>query len=522
MVGLFVRLKLALLRGSLRRSTARVVGFVVGTAVALVAASVVAVQLALRHGEDGAADLAVVTFAGLALGWIVLPLSSGSGSGDESADPTRLAVLPVRPRPLILGSTAAALVGPGPLATLLLIGGAVAAVTGFGPALLVGVPAAVLALLLCVVASRALIAAYARALTSRRGKDVAAFGGLLAALASYATYLLLSSAGTAGPALPPAVPRVLRWTPPGWAADAPQAALEGRYGVALAELAGVAVLIVLLMAWWHASLVRLMTTADSSTARSVRARGEGTGALSRLVSANRTLLITRHQLRCFTRAPRHRMLMVTALAYSLLFPVVLVAVAVKNPYAVLGGAWVFALTAPSMLFSMDGSAVWTNVATTRSRAHARAEVTGRFLAQAVVAVPWLGAMAVVLGLVTGRMAEVPAVLGLTYAMLGVTFSLGAVISVRWPYAFEHDSITVGVPGQGGTYHLMNFAASVAGPLAAAPIAVAAAVLHGSPTSWLLLPIGVGYGVLVALVVLRRTGNRLYRTYPDVLTALRLG
>ncbi|MFH8239810.1 transporter [Streptomyces sp. NPDC018321] len=522
MVGLFVRLKLALLRGSLRRSGARAAGFVVGALAALAAAGLTAARLAQRHGEPAAADLAVLACAGLLVGWVVLPLTAGSGTGDESADPTRLAVLPLRPRPLIVGSTAAALVGPGPLVTLVVLAGATAAVTGTVAAVAVAVPAALLALLLCVVTSRAVTAAYARALTSRRGKDAAAMGGLLVAVVSFTAYLLLSSAGAPEPSVPPVVSDVLRRTPPGWVADAPHAATEGRWGVALAELGATALLILLLAGWWHHSLVRLMTTSDRSTARPARSRSADAGVWARLGSRSRTLLITHHQLRSFARAPRHRMLMVTSLAYSSIFPLVLVAVAVKTPYAALGGAWVFALSSPSMLFTMDGSAVWTNVATTRSVAHARAEVTGRFLAQIVVAVPWLTAITVVIALATGTTGQIPEVLGLVCALLGVTFSMGAVISVRWPYAFEHDSILTGVPGQGGTYHLMNFAASIAGPLATVPLVAGAVLLHGTGHAWLLLPAGLAYGLLVTSVVLRRTGVRLFRTYPDVLNALRLG
>ncbi|MEV8595197.1 hypothetical protein [Streptomyces sp. NPDC052012] len=69
---------------------------------------------------------------------------------------------------------------------------------------------------------------------------------------------------------------------------------------------------------------------------------------------------------------------------------------------------------------------------------------------------------------------------------------------------------------------MNFAASLAGPLMTTPVVVAAVALHGTDSAWLVLPAGLGYGLLITVVVLRRTGARLFRTYPDVLSALRLG
>ncbi|MFD7627422.1 transporter [Streptomyces sp. NPDC059851] len=530
MVGVFVGLKLALLRSSLRRSTGRAVGFTAGVALGVAGACYAAVGLARGDGGAGpgggagGADLAVLVFAGLVVAWLALPLSFGAG-GDESADPTRLAVLPVRPRRLIAGATASALVGPGPLCTLIVITGAVAGASDGAFDSPAGAAVAVLCvpltLLLCVVASRAVLAAFARALTGRRGKDAAALGGVLAAVGGYAAYLLLSTAGP-GPALPPVVVRVLRWTPPGWPADAVRAAAEGRTGTALLELAGTAALIGLLMLWWHASLARLMTTADASTARDVKVRAvHADGLRARLLTSSRVLLVAHHQWGAFLRAPRHRMTMIAALAYALLFPVVLVSVGMATPYTVVGGAWVFGLTVPGVLFALDGSAIWTNVATLRTVAQARAELAGRMLPQLAVIVPWLTAVATGIALATGRTDQLAAALGVTFALLGVTFAMGVVISVFHPYPYPEDVWGVSAPGQSGGYHLANFCSSLLGAVVIAPVAAGAFLLDGSGSAWLLLPLGTVYGLAAVLLILRPLGRRLFERAPEILTTLRM-
>lgn len=524
MVGVFVGLKLALLRGGLRRGTARAVGFVAGSLLGVAGACYAAVRLALAQGEPASADLAVLVFTGLAVAWLALPLSFGAG-GDESSDPTRLAVLPVRPRRLIAGATAAALVGPGPLCTLIVITGAVAgaaegAFAGL-PAALVTLLAVPLTLLLCVVASRTVLAAFARALTGRRGKDAAALGGILTAVGGYAAYLLLTTAGS-GPALPPVVLRVLRWTPPGWPADAIRAAADGRTGTALLELAGTAALIALLMVWWHASLARLMTTTDSSTARAVTARAaRATGLRARLLGSSRTLLVAHHQFSAFARAPRHRMTIIAALAYALVFPVVMVPGGGRTPYVVVGGAWVFGLTAPGLLFALDGSAIWSNVATLRTVAQARAELIGRLLPQLALIAPWLTAVGGGVALATGRTDQLAAALGVSFALLGVTFAMGMVISVLHPYPYPEDPWSVSAAGQSGGYHLANFLSSFLGVVAIAPLIAAAIALDGSASSWLLLPLGTAYGLLAVLISLRSTGRRLFDKAPEILTTLRM-
>ncbi|MGW4569048.1 transporter, partial [Streptomyces sp. NPDC004561] len=148
-----VRLKLSLLRGGLRQSGGRRAAFVVSAVLSLLFALAQLLGLVLLRGRAHADVVAVIGTAVLALGWAVLPLFFPTG--DETLDPTRLVLLPLRPGPLVRALLAASLVGIGPLFTVLLLAGC-ALVPAHGAAgYAVAVVAVVLALLVCVALARA-------------------------------------------------------------------------------------------------------------------------------------------------------------------------------------------------------------------------------------------------------------------------------------------------------------------------------------------------------------------------------
>lgn len=86
----------------------------------------VTLGLALLHGHHRAGTVVVVLAAILALGWAFMPLFFPSG--DETLDPSRLVMLPLRPRPLVRALLVSSLVGVGPLFTLCLAVGSTIAV----------------------------------------------------------------------------------------------------------------------------------------------------------------------------------------------------------------------------------------------------------------------------------------------------------------------------------------------------------------------------------------------------------
>ena len=123
MVTLLVRLKLTLLRNSLRRSVWRTVGLIIGIVYGLgVVAAVLVGLFALRFtSTDLTADVTVVFFSALSVGWLLMSLLVFGI--DETVDPSKFALLPVRARELLPGLLAAGLIGVPGVATVLISGG---------------------------------------------------------------------------------------------------------------------------------------------------------------------------------------------------------------------------------------------------------------------------------------------------------------------------------------------------------------------------------------------------------------
>lgn len=112
MVGLFIRLKLRLLRGGLR-SPARLAVFVVGAVLGFGCVALLGIPLfVFRDDPRTAPALSALLAAGLALGWATVPIAAFGV--DETLDVSRLALLPIRRGRLLAGLLAAAVVGLAP------------------------------------------------------------------------------------------------------------------------------------------------------------------------------------------------------------------------------------------------------------------------------------------------------------------------------------------------------------------------------------------------------------------------
>ncbi|WP_037898968.1 hypothetical protein [Streptomyces sp. NRRL S-350] len=515
-----VALKLRLLRNGLRRSPGRTAVYVIGGLAGLAFASGVAIAMAALNGRfAGSGDAGVMLLGVLTLGWAALPLFLFSS--DESADPTRLTMLPLRPGPLLRGTLLAALIGPGPLVNLVLVTGAVLAGAGGGASVafaVVGVPLTVACL---VTLSRAVAAGNARMLSSRRGKDFAIFGGLAFALLIQAANVGSQSVfGRPGDTidLSPLQPiaSVLRWIPPIGAADAARTAADGRYGLALLQLASAAVLLVLLLRWWRGSLQELMVTADASTqevARGVqRSRGWG------FLPEGRAGAVMQRHLRYAWREPR---------AKAALFTSVGMTVVISLLSMVQGWASVYLLAMAGMflglqmlnLFGMDGSAFWMVAATLRTPADARDELRGRAYAVLSYAVPVTLLLGLLLAAVTGHWEQLPSAIGLALAVLGCGVALGALFSVLAPYTMPADSNPMrnAAPGQSGLVMLNSFGSMFGVAVLALPVGgyLAWALTSDGP-NWPVLLVGPLYGALVAVLGVRLAATRLLERTPEIL------
>ncbi|MFH9223110.1 transporter [Streptomyces lydicus] len=528
LTGVFVRLKLTLLRNGLRQSTGRTVAYVASVIVGLLFAAGVVLGLIALRGNAHAGALAVLLTGILTLGWAVMPLFFPAG--DETLDPTRLVMLPLRPRPLIVSLLTASLIGVGPVVTLVLVTGAVIAVAHGPVAAVVGVLAVVLTVLVCVSLARAVATAAVRLLTSRRGRDLAVLGGLFLAVGGQVVNIAAQKLGRPdGLSVLEPLGQVLRWVPPASAIGAVEDAGRGAYGRALAGLVLAALALVLLLWWWQRTLTTLMTSPDSSTLQALEkdsARRSGTGPRgpARLLPDGRTGTVMLRTLRYAWRDPKSKMSWATALGVGLLVPVV---------SAVQGNGSIFtAFSASGLLgmqmynqFGQDTSAFWMVASTIATPRDAYRELRARALALALIGVPFVTLVVVGAAAFIGPWSDFVEVYGLSLAVLGALMATGALSSALAPYSIPSEGNKNVSPGQGAIAWFSLLGGVVACAVLCSPLLALTIWLHVADLHallWVLLPAGVVYGTAVAELGLRLAAPRVARRLPEILTAVSKG
>ncbi|MFJ1607824.1 transporter [Streptomyces sp. NPDC088253] len=523
----FVRLKLSLLRNGLRQSAGRRAAYITSVVVVLLFAALQLLGLIALRGNAHAASVTVLLIAVMALGWAVMPLFFPSG--DETLDPTRLVMLPLRPHPLVRALLVASLVGIGPLFTLCLLVGSVISVAHGTAAYVTGVVAVPLALLVCVALARAVAAANIRLLSSRKGRDLAVLSGLVIAIGAQLVNFGAQRLGSAGglSRLDPAAD-VLRWVPPGSAIGAVDSMSRGSYGAGAAQLVLSVAALAGLLALWSRHLTRLMTSPDGSTLQAGETAARErvpTDGLRRLLPSGRTGTVMERSLRYVWRDPKTKAAWVTSLAIGLIVPVF-------NALQGTGSIY-FACFAAGMLgiqmynqFGQDTSAFWMVAMTIASPHDAYIELRGRALALLVITLPYATLVTVLTTAMLGDWSKLPEVLGLSFALLGAMLATGAWSSARFPYSIPQEGYKNVAPGQAGLAWIAIFGGMVSAALLTAPVIALTIWLNvtadGDRWSWLLLPLGAGYGALLTVFGLRMAAPRTARRLPEILAAVSKG
>ncbi|MEU4208459.1 transporter [Streptomyces sp. NPDC026206] len=529
LLGTFARLKLSLLRNGLRQSSGRKAVYVTSLVLTALFAVLQLIGLIALRGHDHAAALTVPLAALLAFGWAIVPLFFPGG--DETMDPSKLVMLPLRPTPLVAALLTASLIGIGPAFTLIIFLGSVIATAHGAAAAVAGVFATALALLLCLALARAVATANVRLLTSRKGREMALLSGLVIAVGLQFVNLGMTKLNTAGglARLEPAA-EALRWVPPASALDAVRAAGEGSYGLAVAELALTAAVLAAVLWWWQRGLAKVMTSADASTvgaAEPPRTKGgthKDTG-LARLLPAGRTGAVMLRSLRYIGRDPKTRMAWASALLVGIVVPAVNTAQG--------NGSIYFAFFAATMIgmqtynqFGQDGSAFWMVLQTIASPRDAYAELRSRALALSLLAVPYVTLVVFAAAALSGNWRDMPMVWGLCLALVGALFATSASMSVRYPYSIPQEGAFKNVaPGQAGIAWMSVLLGALASAALCAPVVGMAVWLHmaGSPgLLWLLVPAGGAYGLLIAWAGLRFAAPRAAGRLPEILAAVSKG
>ncbi|MGW2325434.1 transporter [Streptomyces sp. NPDC001700] len=528
----FVQLKLSLMRNGLRQSAGRRAAYITSIVFTVLFAALQLLGLVLLRGNDDADALVTVLTAVLALGWAVMPLFFPSG--DETLDPTRLVMLPLRPRPLIGALLVSSLIGVGPLFTLTLVVGSLIAIAHGAAAAAAALLAGVLSVLTCVALARAVATANSRLLSSRKGRDLALLSGLFVAIGLQLVNVgvqKLSGEGGLGVLRPTA--DVLRWVPPASAIDAVQGVSEGAYGIAAAQFALSAAVLALLMWWWSRSLTHLMTTPDSSTIQPEKPRrgagGAGSstatpGPLGKLLPAGRSGTAMLRILRYAVRDPKAKTSWVSALGVGLLMPLL---TSVQGNGSIYWSCWAAGMLGMQMYnqFGQDSSAFWMVAQTISTTRDAYLELRGRAFAVALVGVPYVLLAVVGSAVFLKDLPAIPEALGLAYGLLGALMATGALSSALLPYSIPQDSAKNVAPGQGSLAWMSLFGGMIVGALLCAPLLGLTIWLHVSGNHgllWVLLPLGVAYGAAFAEAGLRLAAPRTVGRLPEILAAVSKG
>ncbi|MFF8263383.1 transporter [Streptomyces virginiae] len=524
---IFVRIKLSLLRNGLKGSSKRKAAYFSTLAFALVVGFFMTLGLGLLHGHAHAGTAVVLLAAILALGWAFMPLFFPTG--DETLDPSRLVMLPLRPRPLVAALLASSLVGIGPLFTLCLAVGSVIAVARGAAGAVAAVVAVPLLLLGCVVLARAVATANVRLLTSRKGRDLAVLSGLVIAvgaqLANFASQSLFQSGGLS--ALEP-VEAVVRWLPPATAVGMVDSVSEGAYGRAAAQLVLTLAALAGLLWAWERSLTRLMVTPDGSTISAsgpVKDRGGVGGGFWSLLPSGRTGASMQRALRYVVRDPKTKSAWVTALAIGMIVPV---ANAVQGTGSVYLGSFGAGMLGVQMYnqFGQDTSAFWMVAQTISGTRDAYVELRARAFALALVTLPYTVLVTVVTAALLDDWQGLPAAVGVALALLGSMLCTGALASARFPYSIPTEGAFKNVaPGQGGLAWGGILGGMLASALVCAPVIALAVWLNTAEhrdVSWIVLPVGVAWGWLAAWAGLRLAAPTVARKLPEILSAVSKG
>lgn len=522
MVALLVRLKLTLLRNSLRRSVWQTIALILAAAFG-VGFTLLGVSLlvgARGLPVEAAGTVVVLGGALLVTGWAVLPvLFFGT---DETLDPARFALLTVPARRLLPGLLAAAAVGvPGVVTSLI----ALTTVATWSRGVLtagVALVAAVLGVLLCLVASRVVTSALARTLASRRFQDVASMilvlGLLTFAFGSSAAGAVLARSGDQLADRLPAAVAVVGWTPLGWVWSAPVEAAEGQPVAAVVKLALTVALIVLLLQVWVRLLDRALTSPLVATGAGPRS-GDGRPARwERLLPSGPVGAVAGRSLRYLRRDPRY----VVLIASSVLAPV---AIVVSNTVLVGVDRWVvwmpvllgFVVAVSSCQdTSYDGSAHWTQMSTGISGEVDRA---GRALAQLCWSGPVLLVSTVGAAAATGAWDLLPGALGLASGTLLCGVGAAAWVSALWQGAVPPPGANPFGSGSGGSaasFIAVTVMSLLLFVLVLPLLALAVGSIWVPWLAWILPLVGPVWGLLALGLGVRLGGRHLEAHWPEVL------
>ena len=525
MVAHLVRLKLTLLRNSLKRSPWQLVGIIFGGLYGLGVLVLLLVGLTVLGSAEPEFIGTVVVLAGAAvvLGWLVIPVVLNGL--DMTLDPARFTTYAIPMKSMLTGLLLGSFIGiPGALTLMASVGTA----ASWWKHPLAGVVALIcgaLAAVTCIVASRAITAASASLASTRRFKDFSAIivlvplmflgpivSGITSGVSDFGAYL-------------PQLANSISWTPLGAVWSVPADVAQGHYGPAAIKFL-IALATIAALAWvWKACLARALVTPAS--AGGARRGGRKLGFFAWFPATPAGAVAAR----CLTywfRDPRYS----AGLLMAPLLPLVFVFAGSQfDSGDATGLALGFgsALAASLVVWSISADISYDNTAFALHVAagvSGLADRTGRAVAAGVLALP-LGLLYAVVGAIFATDAgQLPGTVGLVIGVVGSGLGLASVFSARFTMnvPLPGDSPLKTRPGNGFAAAMIQFAGFAGMGVLVLPELVL--VILGMVTghvlySWLALLVGVILGTVFLLVGIRQGAALYNRRAPELLLAVSL-
>ena len=519
MVAHLLRLKLTLLRNSVRRSPWQLVGLGIGALYALgIVAVCVAGLFVLRGVEIELAQTVVVLGGATALlGWAIIPVAVSAA--DLTLDPARFTTFAVPMPKLLAGLALGGLIGIPGLATSLVALATVGTWSRSLPAAAGALVGAVLGVLSCIVLSKVVTTATAGLASSRRFKDISSVAFLIP-LVLTGPIVAGIARGIAGSGdFLTGLARALSWTPAGAAfslggelAAGSYAAAAVKFLIAAATLAGLALA-------WKLLLQRALVTPPYAGTSKRRTGGTG---LFGLLPATPAAAVAARSLYYWLRDPRYAGALVVVPLLPVLFLFQGSQSGFYGPFQFVGPLTAFLLAwSISTDVSYDSTAFALHVATGVRGADDR---LGRALACLSFALPVAVLFSVGPFFFTGDWDKLPAVLGLSLGVLFTGLGLASVISARYTVSvpLPGDSPFKKPPGNVAQTLAVQFGGMAVLLVLVAPEAalVAAQLITGSSVpGWITLALGPVLGLTLFAVGVRTGGAWLDRRAPELLAQL---
>jgi ABC-2 type transport system permease protein len=488
---------------------------------ALVVAALYALGTAYAVGRVRFDDLAmaertaVLHLSSLVFGWVFGPILIGGV--DETVDPTRLALLPLRRSELFTVQVAAALSGIGPLSAAIGLGLGLPIGFGTSPgAAVVGVICALTVVLMIVGLARSVAALLTLAQRSRIGRDL---GILIAAFLGGGMFVVAQLASRLGGERAKTLLDGLAWAPWGWPARALTSARAGSWGTASFWLLWSALATAAALWLW----AKLSETLLTSGERSVRPGRKNSGPVLHGATSVFGAALAR-QMIYVRRSPNTRVALLFGIAFGVAFPILqILQHGANNVEGAAFGCLLAMLVnvgAAANLLGFDAGSLWLEVLCGGpNRAH--------MVARSVAVLPnlliptWIAA--IVVGIWTGQFRYVALVALVAIPVALIVLAEGVVTSLVAPFPLPDGDNPFGnrqaSEGRGIRIAMIALGGLLSIVVVSSPVVVAAFLGRDSAAGWIAAGAGVLWALLIDVAVIRWVGRYLHGREPELLSLL---